>query len=183
MQDIFLCGLKHSGKSRIGQYIARQWGCHWVDADDLTKLRIPPPLSIRSYYRRYGQEAFQKLERESMEDFLASNHPSTLISMGGGSVDNPGLLQTCAAHGQLVYLSVPEEILYLRIIREGIPPFLDAADPKGSFHQIYLRRDELYGKVCKIVLHLPDSPTVEQTAAWCIAQLEGHDDGTQQFRH
>ena len=29
--------------------------------------------------------------------------------------------------------------------------------------------------MCKIVLHLPDSPTVEQTAAWCIAQLEGHE--------
>ena len=182
MQDLFLCGLKHSGKTHIGRYLAAQWGIRWVDADDLTLTLIPQGMTIREYYQQYGKDAFQQKEREAMLAFLSQPHPATVISMGGGAADNPGLLELCGRFGTLVYLSVPEPVLLKRIIGDGIPPFLDPADPAGSFHPIFLRRDAVYGKSCQIVLHLPDSPTVQQTAAWCARQLEGYEDGTQQFR-
>jgi shikimate kinase len=182
VDDLFLCGLKHSGKTYIGRYLAVRWGWKWIDADDLTKMGIPEGMTIRSFYKAQGVATFQNVERTQMSAFLSVSHPRTVVSMGGGAADNQGLLELCRLYGALVYLYVPEDVLFSRILADGLPPFLDPDDPKESFHRLFLRRNALYGKACQIVLHLPDSPTVQQTAAWCGERLEGYKDGTQQFR-
>ncbi|MDD7201664.1 MAG: shikimate kinase [Sphaerochaetaceae bacterium] len=181
--DIFFCGIKHSGKSTLGRLVSRRVGLLWRDADNLVKALIPKDDTIRSFYRREGVEAFRNKELEAIGNFLSLSHPQTIVSMGGGACDNAPLMERINQKGLTVYLSVPEEVLYGRVIRDGIPPFLDASRPKESFHALYLRRDELYGKLCSLVVHLPDTPDVEDSVRYLEKILQGARHGTQHIRH
>jgi len=181
--DIFFCGIKHSGKSTLGRLVSRRVGLSWRDADNLVKALLPPGDTIRSFYRREGAGAFQNKEVEAVWGFLSSPHPQTIVSMGGGACDNAPLMEAISQKGLTVYLSVPEETLYGRVVRDGIPPFLDATRPRESFHTLYLRRDALYGKLCSLVVHLPDTPDVEDSVRYLEKILQGARNGAQHIRH
>lgn len=179
--DLFFCGIKHSGKSRLGRIIASRLSCPWVDADDLILASLPSDSTVRSFYRSEGEHAFRKREYETMKRYLSATHPPCVVSMGGGASDNPDLLSLISLYGTSVYLSVPEDVLFRRIVKDGIPPFLEGEDPRGKFHLLFLHRSAIYGKECSLVVHLPDSPTVEMTADFLMEALRGAFDGTQQL--
>lgn len=181
--DIFFCGIKHSGKSTLGRLVSRHLGLSWRDADNLVKELLPQEDTIRSFYRREGAQAFQALERTAMERFLSQPHSQTIVSMGGGACDNLPLMTQLNAKGLTVYLHLPEEVLFKRIMKDGIPPFLDAGRPRESFHDLYLRRDALYGKLCTLVVELPDTPDVEDSLRYLEKLLQGAGHGTQHIRY
>lgn len=108
---IFLIGFMGSGKSTIGNQLARQLGWQFVDSDksitDQTGLSIPEIFSI------YGEKWFRQKERELLQSFSAGEN--TVIATGGGMPcfsDNMDLMNR---QGITVYLRIPPEILWERL--------------------------------------------------------------------
>ncbi|MFA7117499.1 MAG: shikimate kinase [Sphaerochaetaceae bacterium] len=181
--NLFLCGIKHCGKSSLGKVLAKAWNRPWFDADDLIRQCLGPEVSIRTYYQKQGLRAFQSLECQTLEKALNEARVFSIFSLGGGACDNPKLLEMVNGRGVSIYLRVSEQVLLKRIMKDGIPPFLDKEDPQTSFAALYARRDKLYGKKCAFVIDLPDYPTVEETSQFFIKYLEGVSDGPQQLRN
>ena len=66
--------------------------------------------------------------------------------------------------GTLLYLSVSEPVLFERIMRGGIPPFLSSTHPSDSFHELYTRRDGRYRQISDYVVSLSDCHSVQENA-------------------
>lgn len=159
---IFFTGLKHSGKTTFARMYAERHSLLWADSDDLILERISP-LTVREYFRSEGKDAFMALEKETSCAFIESKDDFSL-SFGGGAADNLPLMQLAKENGFIVYLTRAEDILLERIIlKNGIPPFLDKDDPKGSFHVIYERRDAVYRKYASLVIDLGPYGDKEET--------------------
>lgn len=150
---LFFTGLKHSGKTTFAKLYAKEHGLLWADSDDLILQRIAP-LSVREFYKERGKEAFMQAELSSTLDFI-DTHSSFVLSLGGGAADNDELIQSASDEGFIVYLKRDERILLDRILlKNGVPPFLDPDDVEGSFHEIYLRRNEIYDEYSDLVIEL-----------------------------
>lgn len=168
MGHIFLCGIKHCGKTTIGKLLARRLGRRWYDLDQEIEQKIKEP--IRTFYHTFGQEAFQRLEVDVLETIIGEEN--LVISLGGGAADNDPLMKLIKKHGTLVYLYVEEAHLLKRILRGGIPPFLDEDDIEGSFHRLYERRNRRYSKDCDHLIQLPFDQAKEANVELVLASLD-----------
>lgn len=113
--------------------------------------------------------------------FLANVHakdaderrmPRMIIALGGGACDNDELMDIVHQNGTSCYLAHDPQVLLRRILRHGVPPFLDTADIEGSFAKLYVRRDGLYRSGCDFVIQLPDCENPEETCSFLLESLE-----------
>lgn len=171
MGIIFFCGIKHSGKTSLAKLVADRMGFACIDNDDLILADRPELSSIRELYKREGKEAFMAQEVASLQAFLDLKPSSTIISLGGGACDNERLCSLIASSGKIVYLKVAQNILLKRILRGGVPPFLDPLNVERSFAELYAHRDDLYGKLSHIVVELPPYADINDTAEFLFSRL------------
>jgi len=168
---IFFCGIKHSGKTSLGTLVAKRMGYRCVDNDDLILSDRPEFPSIRQLYKAEGKEAFMAQEAASLESFLATKPEDTIISLGGGACDNTPLISLIQSSGEVVYLKVEQSVLLKRILKGGVPPFLDPLNVEGSFAELYTHRDALYGKLSDIVIELSPYADINDTAHYLFSRL------------
>ncbi len=172
MEHLYFCGIKHSGKSTLGRLAAQALEYSWVDLDDLVLQDIAPCRSIREFYQRAGKESFMEEEVQALRTFLSTRKTPYIISLGGGASDNQALIELIKESGKLVYLEVEEPVLLERILKGGIPPFLDHSDPQSSFASLYERRHARYSNICDIMVRLPNYPDVRDTARFLVDTLK-----------
>ena len=78
---VFLIGYRATGKTSLGEALARRLGYDFQDTDALLELRLG--MSFAEYFATHGQAAFRIQETEVLEgleagDVVAETHP------GGG---------------------------------------------------------------------------------------------------
>lgn len=192
--SLVLMGLKHSGKTVQGLRLSRLRGMPFRDLDeavaegirrDHPELDIPSGISqghvrsmalVRAFYRSHGADAFRLREARALKDLLSPGKGSLVLSLGGGAMENTGLMSQKSARDTWIFLDVPEDILFARIMQGGIPPFLDPADPKGSFHILYGRRRDLARNNADITVELGDRD-VDASGTLIESALKEHDNG------
>lgn len=124
---VFLTGFMGSGKSSIAPRAARllDWTCVDLDAE----IEIAESMSIPAIFDVLGEEAFRRAEREALLATASREH--VVVSLGGGTVMPAENLSWCQAHGILVALDTPVDVLCERLSRrEGTRPLL--LGPDGS---------------------------------------------------
>ncbi|MCP4134886.1 MAG: hypothetical protein GY754_28180 [bacterium] len=145
MSRIILSGIKHCGKSSVGKELANRLGILFADLDDLILKNTKGFNTIREIYKKSGAEHFMKLEQNSLETFFTANlNESFVLSLGGGTIENPGAISILENQGKTFFLDADNKELFNRIIRGGIPPFLEGANPEKSFNDLCSRRSPLY---------------------------------------
>ncbi len=113
------------------------------DLDDLIRTNLPPKWTIRKWYREKGRQAFMDSEAASLRRYMDAAAPEDLrlLGLGGGTLENPEALKILKKEGAcIIILDEKEETLYRRIIKNGVPPFLDPESPEESFHELYEHR-------------------------------------------
>lgn len=174
---IYLCGLKHSGKSTLARVLAEQFEVPAYDLDEIL-LKIanqttpgkpqrnhsseqgreaagsrPPFESVREIYRSWGKEGFLSVEAEAAYR-LAEHPPPFIAALGGGTVENHRALDALSGTGVFVYLDERIETLFRRVVQGGLPPFLDTVDPYNSFRHLCERRKKLYLELADTVVSI-----------------------------
>ena len=169
--NLYLAGLKHCGKSTFGKMLASRIKRPFFDLDDLLLLeaRDKGYPSVRELYRIAGREKFQEYEAAAAQKAPTEG---LILSLGGGTIENPAAFQALKANGRFVYLEVAEEVLFERIQRGGLPPFLIGdLPPQKLFHSLYRQRHELYVRHSNLVIELPDQ-AVEKNFELLYSQLK-----------
>lgn len=151
---MLITGLKHSGKTSTGRLLAGKFGTSLIDTDDLLeeiyRVETGYNLSSRDIYRK-GRDLFQNFEASAAEKAaLAAKEDNIVCSAGGGICENGRALEFLTETFTVVYISEIVEILYKRIIKNGIPAFLSEENPFEDFNLIYKTRDTKYDKICDI---------------------------------
>ena len=152
---IVFSGLKHSGKSTLARLVAQRQGMPLLDLDQvIARLAVAalPELGpsgdhatvVRQLYRGHGKAVFQDFEaRAAAEVGNQIGSRSLVLALGGGTMENGIAMKNLGDLSLIIFLDSPCDILFERIMRGGLPAFLDPADPEGSFRQLFERRRSL----------------------------------------
>lgn len=176
---IVLMGIKHCGKSTVGKLLAEKIDVTFFDSDDEIEKMVG--TSVRSYYKRDGQEAFKKAEANVCEVIQSSfGATNAILATGGGVCDNEDALNALSDCSK-VFLDVPEKIAFERIMLDTkktgtLPAFIAKENPvnekevKEIFHQFYIRRTEMYKKLCPVHI-IVGNETPEENCTTIISAL------------
>lgn len=169
---IVICGIKHCGKTRLGEALAHALELPFFDTDALLEADVGKP--VRAFYREVGEAAFREREADVIRKFTASAPSPAVVALGGGAISNPCLSQDELHRlGLVLWLDVPVPTAFDRMAREGLPPFLaDKPDPLAEFERICAVRRPLFRKAADASLELPEVLPVEEAIDRLLAVLE-----------
>ena len=131
MQNIILIGMPGSGKSTIGQLLAKATGKEFVDAD--AYLVEKANLSIPEIFDKYGEAYFRKLETQTLSEL--GKRSGLIIATGGGCVTQKQNYPLLHQNGVLIWLQ--------RNI-DDLPTDGRPLSKSGKLAEMYQKRKPLY---------------------------------------
>ncbi|MDD3117853.1 MAG: shikimate kinase [Victivallales bacterium] len=162
--NVVFIGMKHCGKSTHGRRLATALGWDFLDTDEVLQdiycQRHRTRLGVREIFLQVGEDGFRRLEEEVMDVLLALDG-DRVVAMGGRMPVNEEIQQRIHALGLVVYLQLPAAVLFERVRRGGIPPFLDPERPRESFDVLYRRREPYYCRCADLIIALDDLPAAQ----------------------
>lgn len=149
LERIFLTGYMGAGKSTIGRLLARQVGYRFYDTDQLMIRGFGKPIS--RIFRENGEESFRKAEVQVIHE-LASRRKGFVASTGGGTLVREETMGPALAHGTVIYLRAPIELLYERVIFSPKDrPILSEPDTEHLFREKFHQREAFYEQAHLVV--------------------------------
>lgn len=112
---IYLSGFMGSGKTTVGRELGRRLAWPFVDLDG--EVEAAAGLSVREIFEQQGEAEFRRLEREALA--ATFERAPLVVAVGGGTLVDPGALAAARAHGRVVWLDAPFELLVRRIGPRG----------------------------------------------------------------
>ncbi|MFP4053988.1 MAG: shikimate kinase [Phycisphaerae bacterium] len=159
--SIVLMGMKHCGKSTLARRLAEATGRRFYDTDDVLeetyRRRTGARYSCREIFSLHGEAYWDGLELaavQTLAERLALCDDEAVIALGGRTAMNPEAQPIVRKLGTTVLLDVDVDELYRRVAAGGIPPFLDPADPAGSFARLCEQRLAVYRQLAEVVVPL-----------------------------
>lgn len=148
---IILMGLRGSGKSTIGAFVASASTRPMIDLDDRTAAELGASTPAEAI-GRHGIEAFRAAEVRALRSALADG--GVVLALGGRTPTAPGaveILESAKRDGAaLIYLHAEPGVLRDRLeaTDHASRPSLTGRGMLDEIGEIYLRRDPLYRGLC-----------------------------------
>jgi pentafunctional AROM polypeptide len=151
--SIVIVGMRAAGKTTLSRWIAKATGYKHLDLDVIFEERFG---DIRDYVKNYGWDKFREQEIKLFSETLKKHDKATVITTGGGIVENAqarGLLKEFAHKKNGLVLELQRNIDVITEFLNSDPsrPPLDTDDIKA----IWNRRKSLYEEVRTHVFHSP----------------------------
>ena len=163
-ERVVLVGLSGTGKTVVGQALARQLGYALIDTDALVEARFGCPVA--EIFRRYGEPVFRAAEREAVR--IAARQRRAVVATGGGVVLDEANWAALRPGSVIVHLraSLPTLLARLRA-QSGAQPGRDRpllqGDPAARLAQLWEARRHFYARADLTVD--TDGRTPEELAA------------------
>lgn len=181
MRPLFLIGLPGVGKSTIGRIVAERLGVRFVDTDLFVESRYHATIS--SMIGCCGIDKFRKRERVALLELLQVE--DTLIATGGGLPTWEDNMDRMLAHGLVVYLRSPLDILADRLysVRATRPAVANKtrSEVRDYLERVSEKREPHYSRAQVVVPigHLrtaeEERMAAEQVVSAIRRYLEEHD--------
>ncbi len=118
--NIYLIGMMGSGKTTVGQEIAKELKYRFFDTDAVVEAIAKKPIS--EIFQQEGEPYFRDLETKVLAEL--STYTRSVISTGGGIIQQQ-INWSYLRQGLIVWLDVELEILKKRIARDETRPLAD----------------------------------------------------------
>ncbi|MFH1387602.1 MAG: shikimate kinase [bacterium] len=148
MSNIILIGFMGSGKTAVGQALAKELGYAFIDTDEI--IETGEKRTIGNIFMTEGEEYFRGLETNALKSLTGIDQ--TIVSTGGGIILKEENLPLLKGLGKVVYLSASHEVIYDRIKDETHRPLLRVSDPKKEIGDLLAKREEKYKKAADIII-------------------------------
>ena len=161
--NIILIGFSGTGKTLVGEGIARLLGWQFVDTDAEVEGKVGK--SVGRIFAEDGEESFRRMERCALRD--ACSGRLKVIATGGGAAIDPLNRELMLSQGFVVCLDASPKTIYGRLTGdypnpEATRPLLGGDDPLERIRALKHSRQGYYSEAHRIVQ--TDGLTVEQTA-------------------
>ncbi len=100
------------GKSTTGKKLANKLGWDFIDTDVIFEKKYK--LDINTFFSKYGEMLFRKLENEVLKSTFSYN--KCVISTGGGMPCYEHAMDQINNNGLSIYLSMPANAILIRLI-------------------------------------------------------------------
>lgn len=171
--NILLSGPPFSGKTTIGDELARQLGWPLVNTDTLLEEKYG--MGCPEQYKQFGNEGFRKNEYLLLND-LSRDNEKKVYSLGGGTLTYEPNARIIKSLGFLVVLQCSFDILYSRVLNSGrTPSYLDANNKEESFKKLLEDRKkdyDLYSDFTIDVSNLTPSEAAELVVKEYLRRLD-----------
>ncbi len=160
--NIALIGFMGTGKTAVGQLLAKKLGRKFVELDLLIERKAGK--SIPEIFQQDGEIAFRELEIEATRKIAQEKY--SVIACGGGLVLNKINIDRLREGARIVYLTASPRVILKRVLSEvGQRPLLAVDDPSETISELLKFRKPFYERAADIKLNtskLDISAVVEQ---------------------
>ncbi|MFM7428065.1 MAG: shikimate kinase [Elainella sp.] len=173
--NLYFVGMMGTGKSTVGQLVARSLGYQFLDTD--TVIEQVSGQSVSQIFASQGEPEFRQLETQVLAELSA--YTRLVIATGGGIVS---LTQNWSylRHGLIIWLNVPVELIYSRLKKDTTRPLLQTADPLAKLQLLMQERRSLYAQA-DLEIGVSQGETADRVAQRVLAAiptvLKGRGDG------
>lgn len=164
---VILIGPMGSGKTTIGQLVARRLGLPFRDTDQI--IEITENRSVSDIFLDEGEDSFRAIEKRVLRDELLTDN--TVLSLGGGapiSIDAQSAIRAIASH--VVFLDISLSAVSSRIGFNRDRPLL-LHNPRGQWQTLMEARRPIYESIADTVI-LVDGMAEEEIVSRILESLE-----------
>ena len=137
--NLYLIGMMGTGKTTVGQRLAKELGYRFFDTDVL--IERVAQKSINELFAENGEAFFRELESQVLGEVSACTR--SVIATGGGAVLRPvnwGYLR----HGLIIWLDAPISLLVERLGEDNTRPLLKMDNLSLKLETLLAERKSLY---------------------------------------
>ena len=141
---IALIGLRGAGKSSLGQALADDLGCPFIEMSrDIERLAGCSTSEIQALY---GQNAYRRYERRALEEAIR-DHEEAVIATPGGLISDGGSFNLLLSSCTTVWLQATPEDHMKRVIEQGdMRPMAASREAMADLKSILDGRAAFYSK-------------------------------------
>lgn len=158
-ENIVLIGMPSSGKTAIGQEVAKRLNRKFVDLDDLIEAKINS--SIKDYFLKHTEDEFRAIESDVIKEVAKLN--GLVIATGGGAILKAENVQRLKQNGHLFWLNRGLELLTPTTTRPLSADF-------ETLKKRYMERLPLYEQSCDTIIAANGS--IDEVASLVIRSFE-----------
>lgn len=173
-KNIYLVGPMGSGKSTVGQRLAKRLGLEFHDCDQEIQERTG--VSINLIFDIEGESGFRKREALMLREL--ADRDGVLVATGGGVVLSEGNRRLLKDTGVVIYLkaSVFQQLERLRLDKSR--PLLKSDNRAETLQALADVRNPLYEELADLVFPVRNR-SVDSTVSQIVEALEArHSDST-----
>jgi shikimate kinase len=139
---IILIGFRGTGKTTVGELLARKVGCTFIDTDQRICQR--KGASIKTIVGKEGWEGFRRCEEEVLRELADAT--GSVVATGGGAVLHRQVWPELKKNATIVWLMADTAVLMGRIRRDNSDnrPSLSGKGVAEELVQILKEREPLY---------------------------------------
>jgi shikimate kinase len=147
MKNIALIGFMATGKTVVGQALARKMDMKFIEMDSLIEKK--EGKSIPEIFQQGGEIAFRELEIEVTKK--VAEEKNAVIACGGGIVLNWINIDRLKENARIVYLEASPKIIMKRVSsEEGQRPLLEVDNPLLTIRELLRFRRPFYKRAADI---------------------------------
>jgi shikimate kinase len=165
-RNIILIGPMGSGKSTIGNIIAKRLHREFQDSDHFIENRTG--VDIARIFDIEGEQGFRDRESNALSELLSQNN--RVIATGGGSVLRPENQQLLKQKGYIVFLDTSVNQQMRRLARDKKRPLLQTENPRERLEAMFDERHPIYLDLADLAIKT-DKRVARRLAADIINQL------------
>jgi shikimate kinase len=148
--NIALIGFMGTGKTVIGQLLAKKLGKIFVELDLLIEQKAGK--SIPDIFQQDGEIGFRELEIKVAKE--VANKQDIIIACGGGIVLNKINIDRLRENARMVYLTASSEVILKRVAsEEGQRPLLEVDNPALIIREMLRFREPFYKQAADIKIN------------------------------
>ena len=145
---ISLAGFMGCGKSTVGKILASRLGADFYDLDTLIEQNAG--MTIPEIFTSQGEEAFRRMETQTLETFLETmTNRRAVLSLGGGTLTTERSRQLLQGRALCIYLKASEDTLVRNLSGQADGrPMLEGAHDEAALRarikSLMARRSSIY---------------------------------------
>lgn len=148
-QRIALVGLRGAGKSTLGRRLAAQLDAPFIELAEV--IEQTAGMSLSEVFSLYGQAAYRRYERRSLEA-LVEKHDRFVLSTGGSIATEPATFDQLLSSCFTVWLKASPADHMARVVAQGDRrPMGDNREAMQDLERILVGREPMYRKSDAIV--------------------------------
>ena len=143
MNNVVLTGFMGTGKSAVGQEVARRLNRPFFDMDAEIEQRTGK--SIPEIFAEDGEGAFREIERAVCEEL--ARRERLVIATGGGALVDPENRERMMEHDTVICLNAAPDAILERVGDGEERPLLDVPDPRAEVERLLDARASAYAAI------------------------------------
>jgi len=144
--NVYLVGPMGSGKTTIGQRVAKLLDLEFFDCDQ--ELEAQTGASVSLIFDVEGEEGFRERETRLLEQL--TKRRGVLVATGGGAVLRRRNRELLRHNGLVVYMSTTVAQQLRRLNRDRTRPLLQTPDRREKLVRLAAQRTPLYKELATI---------------------------------